>query len=160
MYTDSISKITFSGSKVLKPIWEANKYKLIYKDFNGKEKKVVDVEYGSKYEVESFEWGKDEAFKGWLKDGKPLEGSIVSVDKETDIVLIPIIENSEEDENNSQNESSISDDTFKKAVVVILCTISAALLVVAFKKRENLEKIVKKVLRKSDSKKGDKDDDA
>lgn len=158
-YTDSISKITFSGSKVLTPIWEANKYKLIYKDSNGKEKKVVDVEYGSKYEVESFEWGKDEVFKGWLKDGKPLEGSIVSVDKEADIVFIPIIENSEVGENNSQNESSISEDKSRLPVVVILCTISVVLLVVAFRKRENIEEIVKRVLRKSDSEKGDKDDE-
>ncbi|SDB54360.1 hypothetical protein [Butyrivibrio sp. INlla16] len=183
-YSKQISQISFVGNKKLKPVWEANKYKLIYKDASGKDIKAVEVEYGGKYELETFEWDDNVLFMGWTREGKLLDQGIISVDKQEDIVLIPrfeekissemtlgnaqnnetedIINSDEKDISNIEQEdkhNESDDKTVQYLLYILIFATVMTLSVLAIRKREYIKKAIGRFVAKNDSVKGDKDDE-
>jgi len=90
VYAEKISEIAFKGETVLKAIWKAKTYNLTYTDATGNTLKSLEVEFGGKYTLESFDSADGDVVDSWMYKGELLETDSIAIDEEGDIVLTAV----------------------------------------------------------------------
>ncbi len=100
MFEDVIDQITFSGAKVLTPLWNPKKYNVILNDNDGNEIKTISVDFGKYADIPNPDVPDGYIFDGWFRDGEELEDNKVKITEENDVVLVALF----------RPDSSVQDD--------------------------------------------------
>ena len=143
MYEDVIDQISFSGSKVLSPVWRSKKFNVVLKDHEGNEIDTISVDYGTETDIPAANAPDGYVFDGWLKDGVKLDNNKLKITEEKDIVLVAsfvqgetVIDNVEANEGKNEKKKHTG-----FVVVMILALCGGAFALIKRKKKTISNKI-------------------
>ncbi len=89
LYTDEITKIMFKGTMVLNAVWEAKQCSIHFQDASGNTiADSVVVDFGSQYELPELNLDSGVEFLGWTVNGETIDTTTLTIDEESDIVLV------------------------------------------------------------------------
>lgn len=87
IYSGEISSVTYRGEKTLTAVWVAKAVTITLQDEHGYVIETMEAEYGGTYDLPAYESTGGGYFVGWEMNGSVLNGNVITVDSEENIVL-------------------------------------------------------------------------